>query len=163
MADRSMARWVEDLIEAMRVLTGPDGIDPTVPDVPYRDPAQVNLAELRVGVLSPITERGRRMRGGRAWFGERRGACLRGSLRGRIPPGLSGGGLRPGDELNRSGMAATGLRDYLRELGSSEVHPLLTAWLDNWSRIARIWPAWRILGRAGRRIVRDDRFLATAM
>jgi amidase len=43
-----MARRVEDLIEAMRLLTGPDGIDPTVPDVPFREPEHVKPAHLRV-------------------------------------------------------------------------------------------------------------------
>src|ERR1039458_4862065 len=43
-----MARRVEDLIVAMRLLSGPDGIDPTVPDVPFREPEHVNLADLRV-------------------------------------------------------------------------------------------------------------------
>lgn len=52
MADRSHGALVEDLIEAMRVLTGPDGIDATVPDVPCRDPAQANLAELRVAFFT---------------------------------------------------------------------------------------------------------------
>src|SRR5208283_5023779 len=47
-----MARWVEDLIEAMWLLTGQDGIDPTVPDVPYRDPQDVKLTELRVAVFT---------------------------------------------------------------------------------------------------------------
>jgi len=47
-----MARRVEDLILALRVLTGPDGIDPTVPDVPYRDPSRVKLSELRVAFFT---------------------------------------------------------------------------------------------------------------
>ena len=33
-----MARRVEDLIEAMRLLTGPDGIDPTVPTCRFANP-----------------------------------------------------------------------------------------------------------------------------
>jgi hypothetical protein len=74
------------------------------------------------------------------------GSRLRRALSGGIPPGLSGGGLRPGDEADRSRWRRRPA-DYLRELGSSEVHPLLTAWLDiSWSRTARIWPAWRATG-----------------
>jgi amidase len=124
-----MARWVEDLIEAMRVLTGPDGIDPTVPDVPYRDPAQVNLAELRVaffvdnGIAAADAEVAGVVRRAAAALAsvvrsveESRPACLAAAYDLEMKLiGPDGG---------------DGLRDYLRELGSSEVHPLLTAWLD---------------------------------
>jgi amidase len=124
-----MARRVEDLIEAMRLLTGPDGIDPTVPDVPYRDPAQANLAELRVaffidnGIAAADREVAGVVRGAAAALAsvvrsveESRPACLAAAYDLEMKLiGPDGG---------------DGLRDYLRELGSSEVHPLLTAWLD---------------------------------
>jgi amidase len=44
-----MARSVEDLRLAMQVIAGPDGRDPEVPPVPWRDTAPVELTGLRVG------------------------------------------------------------------------------------------------------------------
>jgi len=125
-------------------------IDPTVPDVPYRDPAQVNLAELRVRSSPKRTAAA----DGEwpAWFGERPRRLPPWFARWKNPPGLSGGGLRPGDEADRR-MAATA-SDYLRELvrvKSIAAYCLL----DNWSRIARICRL-RILGRAGRVSCGDD-------
>ncbi len=43
-----MARYVEDLYLAMKILAGPDGRDPTVPPVPLPDPAGVDVRKLRV-------------------------------------------------------------------------------------------------------------------
>ena len=124
-----MARWVEDLVEAMRLLSGPDGIDPTVPDVPYRDPQQVNVGELRVAFYTD--------NGIAAADGE-----VAGVVRGAAAALASQ--VRSVEESHPACLAAAydlemkligpdggdGLRDYLRDLGSSEVHPLLTAWLD---------------------------------
>ena len=124
-----MARWVEDLVEAMRLLSGPDGIDPTVPDVPYRDPQQVNVGELRVAFYTD--------NGIAAADGEVAGVVRRAA-------GALANVVRSVEESRPACLAAAydlemkligpdggdGLRDYLRDLGSSEVHPLLTAWLD---------------------------------
>ncbi len=46
-----MARRVEDLVLAMRVLAAPgqDRFDPAVPPVPWREPGEVNVARLRIG------------------------------------------------------------------------------------------------------------------
>ena len=124
-----MARRVEDLIEAMRLLTGPDGIDPTVPDVPYRDPYQVQLPALRVAVFTDNgfaavdAEVSGVVRGAAAAIAsvvrsveEARPACLEAAYDLEMKLiGPDGG---------------DGLRDYLRQLGSTEVHPLLTGWLD---------------------------------
>jgi amidase len=124
-----MARRVEDLIEAMRLLTGPDGIDPTVPDVPYRDPQQVKLAELRVAFF---IDNGMAAADGEVAGVVRRAAAALASV------------VRSVEETRPACLAAAydlemkligpdggdGLRDYLHALGSSEVHPLLTAWLD---------------------------------
>ena len=124
-----MARWGEDLVEAMRLLSGPDGIDPTVPDVPYRDPQQVNVGELRVAFYTD--------NGIAAADGEVAGVVRRAA-------GALANVVRSVEESRPACLAAAydlemkligpdggdGLRDYLRDLGSSEVHPLLTAWLD---------------------------------
>jgi amidase len=124
-----MARRVEDLIEAMRLLTGPDGIDPTVPDVPYRDPQDVKLTELRVAVFTD--------NGIAAADGEVSGVV-------RAAATALASAVRSVEESCPACLAAAydlemkligpdggdGLRAYLRDLGSREVHPLLTAWLE---------------------------------
>jgi amidase len=43
-----MARYVEDLELILRVISGPDWIDPAIIDMPLRDPADVDLNSLRV-------------------------------------------------------------------------------------------------------------------
>jgi len=124
-----MARRVEDLIEAMRLLNGPDGIDPTVPDVPFRDPLLVTLAGLRVAVFTD--------NGMAAADAEVAGVV-------RAAAAAIASAVRSVEEDRPACLAAAydlemkligpdggdGLRDYLRELGSTEVHPLLTGWLD---------------------------------
>ena len=124
-----MARRVEDLIEAMRVLTGPDGIDPTVPDVPYHDPRRVNLNQLRVAVFT---------NNGFAAADAEVSSVVKAAA------GALASVVRSVEESRPACLAAAydlemkligpdggdGLRASLRELGSSRVHPLLTAWLD---------------------------------
>ena len=124
-----MARRVEDVIEAMRLLNGPDGIDPTVPDVPYRDPQDVKLAGLRVAVY---TDNGFAAADAEVSGVVRRAAAaLAGAVRSveDARPGCLPAAY--GLEMKLIGPdGGDGLRAYLRELGSSQVHPLLTAWLD---------------------------------
>jgi amidase len=124
-----MARRVEDLVEAMRLLTGPDGIDPTVPPVPYADPYQVELGELRValftdnGIAAADEEVSRLVRAAGAALAsvvalmeETRPSCLDKAYDLEMELiGPDGG---------------DGLRAYLHGLGSTRVHPLLTGWLD---------------------------------
>jgi amidase len=47
-----LARRVEDLALALRLLAGPDGYDPFVAPVPVADPGAVSLAGLRVALLA---------------------------------------------------------------------------------------------------------------
>src|SRR5258708_9166374 len=47
-----MARHLEDLCTIMPILAGPDGMDHTALDVPYRDPAAVRLRDLRVAFFT---------------------------------------------------------------------------------------------------------------
>jgi amidase len=124
-----MARRVEDLILAMRILSGPDGIDPTVPDVPYRDPHHVDLGELRV-----------------AFFTDNGFAAADAEVSGVVRAAASAlaSAVRSMEESRPACLEAAydlemkligpdggdGLREYLRQVGSSEVHPLLTGWLD---------------------------------
>ncbi len=43
-----MARYVEDLALTLPIISGPDGLDPAIAPVPLRDPAEVELGELRI-------------------------------------------------------------------------------------------------------------------
>jgi amidase len=56
-----MARYVEDLEYLFRILAGPDGIDPSIVTMPFNDPGNVNLKELRTAFFTdngsvPATE-----------------------------------------------------------------------------------------------------------
>lgn len=143
-----MARRVEDLIEAVRLLTGPDGIDPTVPDVPYRDPHLVNLAQLRVAVYT---------NDGMAAADDEVARVVRAAGAALAPAVACVEDTRPGCleaaydlEMKLIGPdGGDGLRAYLREIGSTEVHPLLTGWLDklepyrtDLAGLARYWAEW---------------------
>jgi len=124
-----MARRVEDVILAMRLLTGPDGVDATVPDVPYRDPFEVELADLRVAVYTD---------NGFAAADAEVSAVVRAAA------AAIAGAVRSVEEARPACLPAAydlemkligpdggdGLRTYLRDTGSTEVHPLLTGWLD---------------------------------
>lgn len=63
-----MARYVEDLALALPLICGPDGRDPAVAPVPIRDPAEVDVAALRIawyadnGIVSPAQDIGRVVR-----------------------------------------------------------------------------------------------------
>jgi len=124
-----MARRVEDLIEAMRLLTGPDGIDPTVPDVPFREPEHVQPAELRVAFY---TDNGFAAADGEV------SAVVRAAAEAVAPAVRSVTEARPDClpaaydlEMKLIGPdGGDGLRAYLRDIGSTEVDPLLTGWLD---------------------------------
>ena len=124
-----MARRVEDLIDAMRLLTGPDGIDPTVPDVPFREPDHVNLADLRVAFYTD---------NGFAAADSEVSAVVRAAAEAvapavRLVAEACPACLPDAYDLEMKFIGpdgGDGLRAYLRELGSTEVHPLLTGWLD---------------------------------
>jgi amidase len=95
-----MARRVEDLDAMMRLLAGPDGEDRTVVPMPYRDPAEVRVEELRVLNWKDVDD-----------------PCL--SHRRAYEIEMKILGADGGD----------GLREYLREIGSTKTHPLLEGWL----------------------------------
>lgn len=124
-----LARRVADLIDAMRLLTGPDGIDPTVPDVPFSEPEQVNPASLRVAFY---TDNGFAAADGEV------SAVVRAAAAAVAPAVRSVEESRPAClpdtydlEMKFIGPdGGDGLRAYLRDIGSAEVHPLLTGWLD---------------------------------
>lgn len=57
-----LARRVEDLVLALKLIAGPDGIDPYIPPVPLHSPDDVDLGTLRVawhvdnGIVTPTPE-----------------------------------------------------------------------------------------------------------
>ena len=124
-----MARSVEDLIDAMRLLTGPDGIDFTVPDVPFREPDGVDLASLRVAYYTD---------NGFAPADREVSAVVRAAAAAVEPAVRSVTQARPAClpaaydlEMKLIGPdGGDGMRAYLRDLGSTAIHPLLEGWLD---------------------------------
>ena len=49
-----MTRYVEDLMLALPIISGPDGVDPFIAPVPLRDPADVDLSSLRIAWYSDV-------------------------------------------------------------------------------------------------------------
>jgi amidase len=124
-----MARYVEDLCTVMPLLTGGDGRDATVVDMPLQDATRVEFAKLRVAfytdndfaaadeeVAGVVRGAARALSGEVAVLEEDRPACL---------------GQAYDLEMKLIGAdGGDGLREYLRGLGSTQVHPLLSGWLD---------------------------------
>jgi amidase len=118
-----MARGVEDLCAMMPLLVGPDGRDHTVVPMPYRDPREVDVKQLRIawfednGIAPPSAETAATV--------EVAAAALR--ARRHRPPSI--------EETYDLEMAligadgGDGLRAYLQQIGSSRTHPLLEGWL----------------------------------
>ncbi|TAL66500.1 MAG: amidase [Legionella sp.] len=54
-----MARYVEDLIQILPIISGPDGVDPNTKPIAVRNPAEVDLSQLRIvtytanGIVAP--------------------------------------------------------------------------------------------------------------
>ena len=128
-----MARHVEDLATMMSLLVGGDGRDPTVIDMPFDKPARVQLPRLRVAFYTdngfaapnaPVTAVVRAAASALAsevtCVEEARPACLEQAY-----------------DLEMKLIGPDGgdsLRQYLGQLGSSRIHPLLAGWLDKLER-----------------------------
>ncbi len=143
-----MARSVEDLSTMMAVLVGPDGKDHTVRDLPFRDPGEIKLADLRLAFYSDT-----RIAATHADVAEvvRRAAKVLASEvetveEDRLPA------VDEAYDLEMKLLGADGgdsLRAYLASIGSSNVHPLLTGWLEKLEPyrtdllgFARYWADW---------------------
>jgi amidase len=139
-----MARRVEDLSTAMALLVGPDGCDRTVVDVPFADPSRVAIPGLRIAFYTDNAD---------AEVSQvvRKAAA---SLSGEV---LSVDEARPGClanayDLEMKILGADGgdsLWQYLADLGSTQVHPLLRSWLEklepyrvNLAGFQRYWAEW---------------------
>ncbi|MGO9008713.1 MAG: amidase [Bryobacteraceae bacterium] len=143
-----MARRVEDLVTVMPLLAGPDGRDHTVVDMSLENPRAVRVRDLRLavytdnGLAAADAEVSRVVRAAAAALAqegcrveEAQPACLDAAY--EIEMKLLG--PDGGDSL----------RSYLRDIGSSSVHPLLTGWLDKLERyrtgidgFALYWEEW---------------------
>lgn len=124
-----MARHVQDLCALMPLLVSGDGRDCSVIDIPFEDPANVNLAALRVAFYSD--------NGIAAATPEVSGVVRAAAL--ALAPDVAGveedrpASLAQAYDLEMKLLGADGgdsLRDYLRHLGSQRLHPLLAGWLD---------------------------------
>ena len=135
-----MARTVADLIAVLPILAGADGLDYTCPDMPLRDPNQVDVAGLRAAVYTgdcdaEVAEALRSAASHLNGAQESAPACLDDAW-----------------ELEMKLLGADGgdgVRSYLCEIGSDRVHPLLTGWLDKLERyrtdvagLQRYWNEW---------------------
>jgi amidase len=142
-----MARWVEDLSTVMPLLIGTDGRDPSTVSMPFHNPRNVKLRELRVafytdnGTAAADAEVSQAVRAaatvlaGEARVHEERPRCLEDAYDLEMKLlGADGG---------------DGLWRYLEELGSTKVHPLLRGWLDkldayrtDLAGFHRYWEEW---------------------
>ena len=143
-----MARHTQDLWTMMPLLMGCDGRDSTVVTMPFSDPSLVNLRELRVAFytdngFAPATAEVSRVIHAAAAELEKEGLRVK-EDRPRC--------LEDAYDLEMKLIGADGgdsLRDYLAELGSTRVHPLLQGWLDKLEnyRVSlpgfhNYWAAW---------------------
>ena len=143
-----MARRVEDLVTALPLLAAPDGRDFTAVGMPLPDPAAVSLRGLRAAfytdngfaaaqsdVAGVVRSAARWLAGETACMEEARPACLAAAY-----------------DLEMKLIGPDGgdsLRDYLADIGSTRVHPLLTGWLEKLepyrtdiAGLGRYWAEW---------------------
>jgi amidase len=123
-----MARRVEDLCTMMPILIGGDAQDHTCVDMPYRDPALVELCGLRVAYFTA---------NGIADVDPETAAVARGaahalSAQGVIveeknPPGIERSFDLEMKLIDPDG--GDGMRQFLAAIGSNPAHPLLEGWL----------------------------------
>jgi amidase len=124
-----MARRVEDLWTMMPILLGMDGRDRTVVPMPYGHPAQVPLRELRVAYFTD---------NGIAVVDADTKAVVEAAAKALASEVRSVEQCRPARieetwelEMKMIGPdGGDGLRDYLKDIGSTRTHPLLEGWLS---------------------------------
>jgi amidase len=143
-----MARRVEDLITVMPLLIGPDGRDHTVVDMLLENPRAVPVRDLRIAFYTD---------NGVAAADAEVSGVVRAAAAALAEEGVSVEEARPdclaaAYEIEMKLIGADGgdsLRSYLRDVGSTSVHPLLTGWLDKLEQyrtgidgFARYWGEW---------------------
>ena len=141
-----MARWTEDVVLAMQLLSGEDGVDFTAAPVSLIEPADVHafrvafftdngIAKCTDAVRDAVRKCARTLAG----YGMR--------MEERTPPGIE-----QSYELEMAILGADGVDGidrYLREIGGMKVHPLLTGFTDRMrpfrasaSEFATRWAQW---------------------
>lgn len=128
-----MARRVEDLWTMMPILLGLDGLDRTVIPMPYGDPAQVPLRDLRIAFFTdngivPADDDTRAVvqAAAKALASQVR------SVEECRPPGVEESYDLEMKLIGPDG--GDGLRAYLKSIGSTRTHPLLEGWLGKLER-----------------------------
>ena len=120
-----MARYVEDLVMIMPIISGPDWSDPFIAPVPLGDPVDVDINGLRIcfytdnGVRTPTAEIMAAVRSAAAALGEA-GATVEEDLPRAIPenPDIS--------DILRQGDGQAGARRMLANYGTTETHKWMT-------------------------------------
>jgi amidase len=139
-----MARHIEDLELAIRLLAGEDGEDFTSPPIPLIEPRRdLRIAFFTDNGFAPCAEPVRDTVTRCADFLARSGL----QIEERRPPGIAQAFDLEMRLLGADG--GDGIDDYLRGAGSTEFHPLLTAWLDRLrplrassSELGSLWAQW---------------------
>jgi amidase len=128
-----MARRVEDLWTVMPILLGLDGLDRTVVPMPYGDPAQVPLRDLRLayftdnGIVPPDAD----TRAVVEAAANALGSQVR-SVEECRPPNIEQSYDLEMKMIGPDG--GDGLRACLKSIGSARAHPLLEGWLGKLER-----------------------------
>lgn len=141
-----MARWTEDLILAMELLSGEDDEDFMAPPVPL-----IEAGELRKLKLAFYTDNGLAQCNPEIEEAVRQCAtflCEQGvRVEERVPPGVESAFELELALLGADG--AKGIDSYLKEVGSTRVHPLLTSFVNHMrshradaSGFAKRWAQW---------------------
>ncbi len=147
-----MARRVEDLSAMMALLAGPDGIDFTVHDVPFRNPEDIKIADLRLAFYtdSPGVFTDSQVAAVVRAAANRLTAEVQSIEEDRPPSHDKAYDL----EMKLLGPdGGDSLRVYLAAIGSEKLHPLLAGWLeklepyrtdvDGFARYWAEWDSWR--------------------
>ncbi|MGP0070560.1 MAG: amidase [Bryobacteraceae bacterium] len=123
-----MARHVEDLSSMMSLLATPDGRDQTVIGMPFGDPAQVRMKDLRIAFF---TDNGFVLAEPETVAVVRQAAASLEKevhrIEERRPPGVEESYELEMRMIGPDG--GDGLRAYLADIGSTRTHPLLDGWL----------------------------------
>ena len=123
-----MARRVEDLRTMMPILLGADPRDRTAVPMPYGDPVNVTLRDLRVacfthnGIAAPDEETKAVVSKAAKFLSDEVAAVEE-----HLPPGIEQSYDLEMKMIGPDG--GQGLRDYLADIGSTRAHPLLEGWL----------------------------------
>lgn len=143
-----MARYVEDLSAVMPILVGSDGCDPSAVDVPFLDPLDVRLRDLRVAFYTE---------NGIAATDSEVVQVVRAAANALVDDVVAVDEARPTGIENAYDLemkllgadGGDGLRQYLASLGSTAAHPLLRDWLEKLepyrtglAGFAKYWEQW---------------------